>query len=167
MKRIYLLLVSVVASLAGIGQVDSITEPPYKRFPSVPPVKLLLTDSVSYFTKEDLQKRKAVMIMLFSPDCDHCQHETEEIIRRIDDFKKVQIIMATTFPFDKMAGYYKKYTLNRFSNIVVGKDVGYMLPIFYNVRNLPFFAFYNSKKDLISVFEGALPVEKVLEELKK
>jgi hypothetical protein len=58
MKRIYLLLVSVVVSLVGIGQVDSITEPPYKRFPSVPPVKLLLTDSISYFTKEDLQKKK-------------------------------------------------------------------------------------------------------------
>lgn len=107
------------------------------------------------------------MLMLFSPDCDYCQHETEEIIRHIDDFKKVQIIMATTLPFEKMADYYKKYDLSRFPNIVVGKDVGYMLPSFYNIRNLPFLAFYNSKKELISVFEGALPIEKALEELKK
>ena len=163
----YLLLLSVIAALAGIGQTDSIAEPPYKRFPTIPPAKLLLTDSISYFTKEKLPKKKAVMLILFSPDCDHCQHETEEIIRRIDDFKKVQIVMATTLPFDKMTEYYKKYNLNRFPNIVVGKDVGYMLPTFYNVRNLPFLAFYNSKKELISVFEGALPIEKILEELKK
>lgn len=105
MKKICFLLFFAATFLSGAGQVDSVAAPPYKRFPTVPPLKLLLTDSVSYFTKETLQKKKAVMLMLFSPDCDYCQHETEEIIRHIDDFKKVQIVMATTLPFEKMADY--------------------------------------------------------------
>jgi thiol-disulfide isomerase/thioredoxin len=148
------------------SQGDS-TAAPYKRFPSVPPFKLLLTDSTTYFTKEDLDKKKAVMIMLFSPDCDHCQHETEDIIAHIGEFKKTQILMATMLPFDKMVEFYKKNDLKRFDNIVVGRDVGYFFPVFYDVHNLPFLAFYNKKKELISVFSGALPVAKVIEELKK
>lgn len=152
---------------AGFTQNDSIPEAPYKRFPTPPPFKLLLTDSSTHFTKDDLAKKKAVMIMLFSPDCEHCQHETEEIIKHIDDFEKVQIIMCTMLPFDKMAAFYNKYDLRRFDNIVMGKDMNYMLPAFYNVRNLPFLAFYNKKKELISVFEGSLPIEKVIEEIRK
>ncbi len=161
------MLFSIVVSLTGIGQVDSIAEPPYKRFPSVPPFKLLLTDSSSHFTKDDLAKKKAVMFMLFSPDCDHCQHETEEIIKNITAFDKVQIVMSTTLPFDKMVDYYNKYDLKRFDNIIVGKDQAYFLPVFYDIHNLPFLAFYNKKKELISVFSGALPINKVAEELKK
>ena len=107
------------------------------------------------------------MIVLFSPDCEHCQHETEEIIKHIDAFEKVQIIMCTMLPYDKMAAFYTKYDLKRFDNIIMGKDMNYMLPAFYNVRNLPFLAFYNKKKELISVFEGSLPIEKVIEEIRK
>ena len=167
MRRIPVLILCILAMLTASTQNNPTPEAPYKRFPSVPPLKLLLSDSSTYFTKQDIPRKKAVMIMLFSPDCDHCQHETEEIINHIDDFKMVQIVMATTLPLDKMRDFYSKYELNRFANIAMGQDVGYMLPAFYNVRNLPFLAFYNTKKELISVFEGALPIEKVLGELGK
>jgi len=167
MKRSFLLILTLSLSVAGISQTDSIPEAPYKRFPSVPPFKLLLTDSSTYLTKDDLEKKKSVMIMLFSPDCEHCNHETEDIIKNIEAFKKVQVIMATVLPFDKMIDFYKKHDLKRFDNIIVGKDVGFFFPVFYNIHTLPFLAFYNKKKELISVFPGALPVEKVIEELKK
>ena len=105
--------------------------------------------------------------MLFSPECDHCKHETEEIINNIDALKKVQIIMSTTLPFDKMLTFYNSYDLKRFDNIIVGKDVGYMLPVFYEIRQLPFLAFYNKRKELISVSPSQMPVNKIIEELKK
>jgi thioredoxin-related protein len=49
----------------------------------------------------------------------------------------------------------------------MGRDAHFMLPVFYNIRSFPFLAFYNKKQELISVFEGSMPIEKVLEELKK
>lgn len=105
--------------------------------------------------------------MLFSPDCDHCKHETEELIRRIDDFSNVQIIMATPMPFDKMKEYYQHYKLGRFKNIRMGRDANFMLPVFYGIRSFPFLAFYNKKQELISVFEGSMPMDQILAELKK
>ncbi len=100
--------------------------------------------------------------MLFSPDCDHCKHETAEIIKHIDDLKNIQIIMSTTQPFEKMKAFYETYGLGNYKNIVVGKDTKYTLPVFYDIRTLPFLAFYNKKKELISVFDGSLPIEKVI-----
>lgn len=103
------------------------------------------------------------MLMLFSPQCEHCQHETEELIKNIDRFKKIQVVMATMMPFDSMMVFREKYGLAKYSNIIVGHDKGFFLPPFYNVRSLPFLAFYNRKKELISVFEGNMPMNQVLE----
>jgi thioredoxin-related protein len=126
-----------------------------------------MPDSASYFTKDDLPKKSAVMLMLFNPQCDHCQHETEEIIKHIDQFKGIQIVMTTSMLFDSMMTFREKYKLADFKNIVVAQDTHFFLPSYFMIRNLPFLAFYNKKKELISVFEGSMPIEKALEELKK
>ena len=107
------------------------------------------------------------MLMIFNPQCEHCQHETEQVIKNIDGFKDVQIVMATLMPYDSMMKFREKYNLAQYDNIIVGQDIQYFLPTFYMIEQLPFLAFYNKKKELISVFEGSMPVEKVLEELKK
>ena len=165
MKYSLLFLTAISTALFTIAQ--DAPQPPYKRFPSVPPFKILLTDSSTYFTKENLDKKKSVMFMLFSPDCEHCQHEMEEIIKNIKSFDKTQLVLSTTRDFDQMREFYQQYGLDRFGNIIVGKDEAYMLPVFFGIHNLPFLAFYNRKKELISVFSGAMPIEKVIEELKK
>ena len=138
------------------------TTPPYKRFPTVPPFKILETDSVSLFTKTDLKKNKPVLIILFSPDCDHCKHETEEIIKHMDDLKKVQIIMATMMPFAAMKDFYIKYKLEEFKNIKVGQDFQYILPSFYRVHNLPYLAMYDKKGELLTTFEGTMKIEDLI-----
>ena len=163
MKLIVAVLALFVLSLPANSQSDSVRKKPYERFPGNVPLQLLLLDSSTIFTRDNLEKKKAVMLMLFSPDCEHCQHETEGIIQHIDRFKDIQIIMATTLPFAMMKDFNAKYDLGRFKNIVVGSDKRFLLPVYYDVRNLPFLAFYNKKKELIGVFEGALPVDKVLE----
>jgi len=163
--KILFLLGLVFTGIHGSAQVDS-TTPTYKRFPTVPPLQLILVDS-SAFSKEKLNKKKATMIMLFSPECEHCKHETEELIKRIDDFKDIQIVMTTPMPFDKMIEYYQHYKLSKYPNIKMGRDAKFMLPVFYNIKSFPFLAFYNKKQELISVFEGSMPMDQVLAELKK
>jgi thiol-disulfide isomerase/thioredoxin len=160
-KPIAILALFLATAYAVSAQTDSL--PPFKRFPTVPPLKLLLTDSTTWFTKDDVPKKKQVLVMLFSPECDHCKHETEEIIKNMKGFEKIEIVMATSFPFSKMKEFYFNYNLKQYNNIVVGNDVSYLLPVFYNVRNLPFLAFYNKKGELIDTYEGTLPIEKVLE----
>ena len=166
MRKIVLSVLSLFFISTAFAQADTV-QAPYKKFPSFPPAKLLLPDSATYFTKADLDKKKPVMLMLFNPGCSHCQHETEELTKKMDDFKNIQIIMATSMPFDSMMSFRKTYELDKYPNIVVGQDIHYFLISFYMIHNLPFLAFYNKKKELISVFEGGLPMDRVLEEFKK
>ena len=178
MKKVLLSCTLIFLTLVSFSQSDTAKKssthnqqedlelPPYKRFPTVPPLKLLLLDSTSYFTKENLKKNKPVLIIVFNPDCEHCKHETEEIIKNIDSLKNIQIIMATMMPFDLMKSFYEKYDLQRFQNITVGKDVQYTLPSFYQMHFMPYLAMYNKKGNLLATFEGSMKIEDLIHTFK-
>src|SRR5436190_5327732 len=159
MKMSLLSAIFILVGLIVYSQQDSILLPPYKRFPTVPPFKLLTIDSTNYFTKADLQKNKPVLIVLFNPDCDHCKHEIEEIIKDMDELKNVQIVMTTMMPFNMMKSFYEKYDLDKFGNVTVGRDFQYLLPTFYQIRFMPYLAMYDKKVNLLTTFEGTMKIE--------
>ena len=161
-----MLITGVLFAFTLYSQADS-TLPPYKRFPFFPPVKLLNTDSSSFFSKTDLDKKAAVLLVLFNPQCEHCQHETEAIIQHIDKFRHIQIVMATYAPFDSMMAFPERHQLAGYRNIIVAQDTHYFLTSFFTIRNLPFLAFYNRKKEFITVLEGFIPIEKVIAAFEK
>jgi len=159
----YLLLAFLMCfSAAGFAQADGV-EAAYKRFPTLPPIQLLLGDSATKYNKENLPRNKPVWVMVFSPECSHCKQTAEELLLHKDEFKNIQIVMATMYPLSQMNEFAATYKLNTMPNVVVGKDVYFLLPPFYEAKSLPFQAFYNKKGALISVFEGSMPIAKVLQ----
>ena len=162
MKNWILNLILLFLCTTSFAQVDS-TTPPYKRFPTLPPLQILLGDSTTKFTKEDLAGNKPVLIMLFSPECSHCQHEAEELSMHKDEMQNIQVVMVTFHPLWQMNEFVNKYKLNELKNIVVGKDIYLVLPSFYGIHNLPFHALYNKKGNLISVFDGSMEISQLVE----
>lgn len=156
----------MLLSAAGYAQADTITAP-YKRFPQIPQIQILLSDSTTKFTKAQLPPKKPVLFMLFSPECSHCQHETEELIAHKDELKDIQIVMVTLHPLWMMNEFIDHYKLKELPNVVVGRDIYYFFPSFYNIRNLPFLAMYDKKGNLITTFEGSMPIARVVETFKE
>lgn len=138
------------------------TELPYKRFPGLPPIQLLLSDSSTKFTKDNLKKDKPVLLMIFSPECNHCQHTAEEMVLQKDKLKDIQIVMASMFTLKQINDFYDKYNLKQIPNLVMGKDIYFLLPPFYGVHSLPYLAFYNKEGEIILGFEGSMSLEKIL-----
>lgn len=162
MKQWVLLLCTTLLTSMALAQTPN--EPPYKRFPSVPPLQLLMKDS-SIFTKDKV-KKQPLIIMYFSPGCDHCQHQMEDLIKDMSKFKGTQIILATYQPFEEIDEFYKKYQLSKYPNITIGRDSKYLLPPFYNIRSLPYLALYNKKGDLLTTYEGNVKVAKLVQAFK-
>jgi thioredoxin-related protein len=161
--RPFLILVLMMQLfICASAQIDT-TTPPYKRFPTVPPFHILLADSSTVFTKEGLKPGKAVLIMVFSPECSHCQHETEELVVHREELKNVQVVMVTFDMFSKMKNFISTYQLNDMPNVTVGKDLYNTLPAFYSMRNLPFLAMYRKNGELIQGFEGSMGITKIIE----
>jgi thioredoxin-related protein len=134
----------------------------YLRFPVVPPFTIYRVPDSSRFAKADLKKKKKTLLIIFSPDCDHCQQETRELTAAIDKFKNIQIVMASWLPYKEIQKFYTDYNIAAFPNITMGWDKSFFLPPFYKFISLPFMALYDKKGNLISVFEGSIKLEKVI-----
>ena len=168
MKKRILFVIFLAATIISFAQKDTTVPlaPPYLRFPDLPPFQLLKVDSVTYFTKADVPKNKPVLLMIFDPNCDHCQHATEDILKNIESLKNIQIVMSTNASFEGLKDFYNRYELANYKNITVGLEVKYFLVPFYDVRNLPYLAMYDKKGKLITTHEGTIKIEAVIEAFK-
>jgi thioredoxin-related protein len=155
-KRLLMLITSIIITGTQFlqAQTTDSMQPPYLRFPTIPPFSLLKVDSSGYITKEDIKKNHAILVMYFSPECEHCKHQTEDLLASIDQFKDVEIVMATLLPFHEMKEFYNYYRIADHPNIKMGRDEKAVLPGFYKMHSLPYLALYDKKGKLITTFEG-------------
>jgi thioredoxin-related protein len=153
------LVMAIGLPLAAAAQKDTI-KAPYLKFPTVPPFDLLQPDN-NHLTKDKMPKSK-MLLMYFSPTCDHCKHQTEDLLKDIDQFKDVQIVMATYQPMEELITFYQTYKLGNYPNIRVGRDTKFFLPPFFKMQNLPYLALYDKAGNLLTIFDGNRPVKKIL-----
>jgi len=158
-KTAVCLLVTLISVTSALAQAD--TTPPFRRFPVLPPLMLTQLNN-SQFTKDNLKKNQPTLLMYFSPDCDHCKHQIQDMMGKMNEFKKIQIVMATYRPMEEMRQFYHNYKLKKYSNIKIGRDAKFLLPPFFRIRNLPFMALYDTEGNLITTFEGNVSTDSLV-----
>lgn len=147
MKTLFLVILSALFCGGLSAQIQPPVEPAYKRIPTIPPFSLVNATDSSILTKENLRKKKSVIIMVFSPDCDHCVHATEDLIANIQSFKNTEIVLASALSFESVKRFYKELHLAAYKNIHVGYDSKRFLGSFYEVRSFPSIFLYSKKGD--------------------
>ncbi len=163
-KKFAFFIIILICSDQLFGQADS-TAPLYLRFPTIPQFTIYNVKDSSKFTREDLKKKKPTVLILFSPECEHCQRETKELEAHIDKFKNAQIMMVTYLSFAEMQKFYKDYHVADYPNITMGRDAKYFFPIYYKLRSMPSIFVYDKKGNFKKAFEGSVNVLKVAEQL--
>lgn len=163
MKKLFFSLAICAFFNSVFSQAD--TTPVYLRFPTIPQFTINKAPDSSVFTKDNLDKNKETLFILFSPDCQHCQHETESLLANFDKFKKTQIIMVTHLPYEEMIKFYKDYKIAGYPEIIMGRDPKYVLPVFFKLRNFPSIYVYDKKGKFKKSFEGSVAIDKVAEAL--
>jgi cytochrome oxidase Cu insertion factor (SCO1/SenC/PrrC family) len=164
-KGLFVILLAFLVKLTT-AQVLPPDSPAYKRFPTIPPFTVLQVDSTN-LTKDQLKKHQPTIIFYFSPDCDHCKHEWNDMEKRMKDLKKYQIVMITHQPFESMKAFYNLHKINEYPNIRMGQDTKFFLPPFYRMQSLPFLALYDKRGNLITTFEGNVKIDKLLQAFAK
>lgn len=164
MKFLFSLFLYCCVSAVSAQQQDT-TLPAYKRYPTVPGLQLFLADSTKY-TNENLPSKKQLLLMLFSPDCDHCQHEAEQIVANREALKDTHIIMTSSYPLARIREFGERYHLTEMNNVVLTKDPYYVLLSFYAVKSLPYLALYDKNRKLIRTYQGSVGIEQLLQSFK-
>ncbi len=161
MKDVVILIIGLFCGYTVLGQDQT---PPYKQNPNVPLFQLQRVDE-SVYASTSLKKNQPTVIMFFSPGCDHCIKQFEDMVKNMERFKNTQIVMATYQPMEELAEFNKKYQIEKYPNIVTGRDENYFLPPYYKMANLPYFAFYNRLGKITDVHEGNISIEQMLKKL--
>jgi len=156
-----LLLIPVLFLMALHVSAQTSSKPAYLKYPVIPQFTLLNTDSL-VITKDVLPKKTKTMLMYFSPGCDHCQVQTDNMIQNIDKFRDVEILMITNQPFEDMKAFYEGKNLTRYKNIIMGQDTKFFFPPYYKMQNLPFMALYDKQGNFITTFEGTTAIDKIV-----
>jgi thioredoxin-related protein len=139
--------------------------PPYKQTKKLPDFEIE-TVGKGLFKTAQIKKNTPVIIMFFSPGCDHCINQFESMKKRIAEFKNTQIVMATYQPIEELAEFNKKYQIQKYPNIVTGRDLNYFFPPFFEISNFPYLAFYDRNGKLVTAFEGNMTVDNMLKNVK-
>lgn len=165
MRFIPLFLSALLISLCAVAQTNTgnagDTLAPYQKTPYIPSFSVQMPDS-AWFSKTSLLSKRPTLIFYFSPDCGHCQNETEKLLGKIKEFNNLQIVMITSRPFADMTNFAKYFKINRFPQIKIGTDPARYVTRFYDVKFTPFSALYDEKGMLVKVYEKEIDMEELI-----
>lgn len=170
MKK-YLLLVIILISIQKLQAQDSTavidTIPPYQKDSShIPNFTYLKLDS-TYATQSVIPKNKPVVIVYFSPECGHCMLTAQRFSEQMKDMKNIFFVWLTYYyPLSEIKEFEKKFSLQQFNNLAIGKLTDYNLPTFYRVKYTPFMAVYNKEHHLIQTYSQGTEADTLISLLK-
>jgi thiol-disulfide isomerase/thioredoxin len=164
MKKVTTLLsvfiVSLFATMTLSAQENIDPNAPFLKDKNLPKFTLNLTTGKS-FSNTQIPKTKYTCIIIFSPDCSHCQEEATELTKNADKFKSVFFIWNSYKEMADIKAFATKYGLDKQSNVIVGRDPEFSIPVFFRPRMTPFVALYE-RGQLLKVYEQGVKVPELL-----
>jgi cytochrome oxidase Cu insertion factor (SCO1/SenC/PrrC family) len=132
----------------------------------IAPFQMRLTNG-EQFTSSQLAKGPVVLIY-FSPDCDHCQNFTQDLVKNYSVVANKQVVMVTFQAMDMLKPFVTKYNLNKYLNFKVGTEgTSYVVRNYYQIRSFPYIAIYDRAGKLVKTYEGEQPHAEIFKTLKQ
>ncbi len=165
MKKLFFLFLTIIPGLASFAQETGAEMPPFMKTKKLPEFTILQTDS-TLFTKQQLPVSDFTIIVYFSPDCGHCQHEAKEMMRVMYSLKNSFILWVSYRDMEDIKGFAEIYGFFNHKNLIVGRDPNYGIPSFFQVKYTPYVAVYDKKGNYIRAYEGGVEMPELLALLK-
>jgi thiol-disulfide isomerase/thioredoxin len=166
MKKILFLFFIALKINAAHAQ-DADTIPPYQKDSlHIPAFTVLQTDS-SFTNDKKIPNNKPVVIIYFSPECGHCQITADEFSKKMREMKNIFFVWVSYYPLPEIKEFAKKFNLQQFNNLIIGRDPNYTIPSYFRVRFTPFMAVYNKEHHLIQTYGQGTEADTLINLLKE
>lgn len=103
-----------------------------------------------------------VALVLFQPDCDHCQREAQDIKRNLSGFKDYQLYFISSASDKEIASFAKEYGLAGVKNVFFGRTEAPNIVEAFGPIEAPSLYLYSREGKLIHSFNGEVAIEVVL-----
>ncbi len=124
----------------------------------LPPFRMMQPGG-KIFKAENLPMGKPIIIIYFSPDCDHCDIFMKEFFKKQSAFKKASVAMITYLPVERVAKFVKDFSLNTYPNIYVGTEGNsFFVRNYYKIMDMPFAALYTKEGNLVKSYQKHIDI---------
>lgn len=133
------------------------------------PPKSEIPDLVITF--EDGQTQSArnlkgkMLLILFQPDCDHCQREAVDFRENMEHFKNIPMYFVSAATIEEVKKFAEEYKLSQFSNIKWGTTTVSNIISSFGAIDAPSVYLYDEQGKLVHNFNGEVAVEVIVRSL--
>lgn len=166
MKKILLLLLIIAVKFNTVKAQNLDTIPPYQKDSlHIPEFTVLKTDS-TFANQSVIPKDKPVVIIYFSPECGHCQITADAFSKRMKEMRDIYFVWVSYYPLPEIKEFAKKFNLEQFNNIIIGRDPNYTIAPYFRIKYTPFMAVYNKDHQLIQTYAQGTEADTLINLLK-
>jgi cytochrome oxidase Cu insertion factor (SCO1/SenC/PrrC family) len=167
MKKIILFHLIVLMATEFIGCTRTSTEnkkeavEPVQKNNDLPSMNLTTLNGTQVNTQTLTGKS---ILILFQPDCDHCQREAKEIREHIEAFRDYSVYFVSADPMPTIEKFAKDYDLSSQANFFFGMTT--VESVLNNFGPIPAPSVYiYSDQALMQKFNGEVSIDKILQAL--
>jgi len=135
------------------------SHPTGEPFPSF---DILLIDSATRLNTASIKEGNPIVLLYFSPDCEHCQKETEAILRHMPSMKEAHFYFVTNDPFDKLKTFNGYYKIDNYPNVTLGWDDRFFLLRYFKGIYPPYLVLYDRHKHQKAAYQGDTSVDTII-----
>jgi thioredoxin-related protein len=122
----------------------------------MPSFAIQLLDSISYLHSDNLPNDKNLVLFYFKPTCPFCRAQMRDMLNNIEYFKDKELCILTNEDLRGAKSFARYFKLNRFNNVIVGRDTGAVVLLTYRLRGVPVTAYYDKNKQLQALYAGRI-----------
>jgi thioredoxin-related protein len=131
----------------------------------LPPFKMIQTTG-NIFKAQNLPMGKPILIVYFSPECDHCEKMLKDFFKQASNFQNASIAFITYLPVDKVSKFEKDYNLAKHPNMYSGTEGStFFVRNYYKISETPFVALYTKNGDFVTSYEREVDLKVLSEKL--
>lgn len=108
---------------------------------------------------------KPTVIILFDPDCEHCQYEAEQLSKRNAEFSNASVYLLTTQTPGRARAFARHYGLDTLAMMHVGTLSPEESRVVFGPTSVPHLFIYGADGRLRKEFKGETKIESLLKYL--
>ena len=133
----------------------------------IPPFRILGING-KIFKAEDLPFGRPVVVIYFSPECDHCISFAREFLKQTSKLKNASVVWITYEDVSKVQSFVKQFSLTKYRNFYVGTEGnGFFVRNYYGLSSMPFVAMHRKNGDLVRSYERDIPLKELISAIGK
>lgn len=133
---------------------------------SMPFMRVVSVDSnANVFTHESVDNGANLLVMLFNPQCGHCEDQAELLVKNIGVFKQSKLVMMVVPEMGiYLPNFIRSFRLSAYPDVIkVGVDSGEFIKNTFLYQALPQINIYNSDRKLIKTYSGGVSMDTLMQ----